>query len=114
MSRPHQTVRFAECSPVPRRRGHDPAASAVGHSQPSRAYQVVRWARSSASIGSTVGSRRSGTRRWPPATSVGGNHDYDAADAVTHSPKTSFADIDGNSVKDLQAGMAESEAGMAG
>jgi len=79
-----------------------------------RAYKVVRWPRSSASIGSTVGSRRSGTRRWPPATSVGGNHDYDAADAVTHSPKTSFADIDGNSVKDLQAGMAESEAGMAG
>jgi len=41
-------------------------------------------------------------------------YDYDAADAVTRSPKTSFADIDGNRVKDLQAGMAESEAGMAG
>jgi uncharacterized membrane protein len=45
---------------------------------------------------------------------------YDLSDAdavrkaVTNSPKTSFAEIDGKSVKDLKAGMAEAQAGMAG
>lgn len=44
-------------------------------------------------------------------------YDYKDADAVrkavTNSPKTSFADIDGKSVKDLKAGLAEAQAGMA-
>ena len=43
-------------------------------------------------------------------------YDYDDAGAVrkavTNSPKTSFAEIDGKSVKDLKAGMAEAQAGM--
>ncbi len=45
-------------------------------------------------------------------------YDYDDADAVrkavTNSPKTSFAEIDGKSVKDLKAGMAKAQAGMSG
>lgn len=44
-------------------------------------------------------------------------YDYKDADAVrktvANSPKTSFADIDGNSVKELKAGLAEAQAGMA-
>ncbi len=32
--------------------------------------------------------------------------------AVTNSPKTSFAEIDGRSVKDLKAGLAKAQAGM--
>lgn len=32
--------------------------------------------------------------------------------AVTNSPKTSFAEIDGKSVKDLKAGLAQAQAGM--
>jgi uncharacterized membrane protein len=43
-------------------------------------------------------------------------YDYDDAGAVrkavTNSPKTSFAEIDGKSVKDLKAGMAAAQAGM--
>jgi uncharacterized membrane protein len=44
---------------------------------------------------------------------------YDCKDAdavraaVANSPKTSFADIDGKSVKELKAGLAEAQAGMA-
>ena len=45
-------------------------------------------------------------------------YDYDDADAVrkavVNSPKTSFAEIDGKSVKDLKAGLAQAQAGMAG
>jgi len=44
-------------------------------------------------------------------------YDYVDADAVrkavTNSPKTSFADIDGKSVKELKAGLAKAQAGMA-
>ena len=43
-------------------------------------------------------------------------YDYDDAGAVrkavTNSPKTSFAEIDGKSVKDLKAGLAKAQAGM--
>ena len=35
-------------------------------------------------------------------------------EAVTNSPKTSFADIDGKSVRELKAGLAEAQAGMSG
>ena len=51
------------------------------------------------------------------ATSMIAIYDYKDADAarkaVTNSPKTSFADIDGKSVKELKAGLAEAQAGMA-
>jgi hypothetical protein len=61
---------------------------------------------------SRIAKKRNETLAAGDAVSVA-IYDYDDADAVTNSLKTSSADIDGNSVKDLKAGMAEAEAGMA-